>query len=182
MKTISEHVLDIIQNSVKAEATVIEIIVVENILSDLYALIIKDNGCGMSREILEKAANPFFTSRKTRKVGLGLSLLRQNAEAANGSFSINSTIGMGTEVRANFQLSHLDRPPTGDIWTSWYLSVIGNPETRFVYRHQTNEGEFKIDSGEVREIMEGISLQRTEIGQALTEMIKYNLDDIKASK
>jgi signal transduction histidine kinase len=139
MKTISEHVLDIVQNSVRAGATLIEIIVVENKLSDLYALTIKDNGCGMSRELLEKAANPFFTSRKTRKVGLGLSLLRQNAEAANGSFSINSTIGVGTEVQANFQLSHLDRPPAGDIWNSWYLTVIGNPDINRL-QHQTHEG------------------------------------------
>jgi hypothetical protein len=182
MKTISEHVLDIVQNSVRAGATLIEIIVVENKLSDLYALTIKDNGCGMSRELLEKAANPFFTSRKTRKVGLGLSLLRQNAEAANGSFSINSTIGVGTEVQANFQLSHLDRPPAGDIWNSWYLTVIGNPDIQIVYMHQTHEGVYEIDSREVREMMNGVSLQRTEIGHALTELIKYNLEEIKASK
>jgi len=182
MKTISEHVLDIIQNSVRAGATLIEIIVVENNISDLYALTIKDNGSGMSMELLEKAANPFFTSRKTRKVGLGLSLLRQNAEAANGSFFIDSTVGVGTVVQANFQLSHLDRPPAGDIWNSWYLSVIGNPKTRFQYRHQTDEGEFKIDSGEIREMMKGVSLKQSEIGNALTEMIKNNLEEIKASK
>jgi hypothetical protein len=182
MKTISNHVLDIIQNSVRAEATLIEIIVAENILSDIYALTIIDNGCGMSSEVLKKAANPFFTSRNTRKVGLGLSLLRQNAEAANGSFAIKSTVGKGTEVHANFQLSHLDRPPAGDIWNSWYLAVIGNPQPRIIYRHYTNEGEVEIDSEEIREMMNGISLQRSDIGKALTEMIKNNLEEINASK
>jgi anti-sigma regulatory factor (Ser/Thr protein kinase) len=182
MRNISEHVLDIIQNSVRAGATLIEIIVEENKSSDLYALTIKDNGCGMCREILEKAANPFFTSRKTRKVGLGLSLLRQNAEAANGSFFIESSVGVGTEVKAIFQLTHLDRPPVGDIWNSWYLTIIGNPDIRIIYRHQTHEGVFEIDSGEIREMMKGISLQQAQIGHAITEMIKNNLEEIKASK
>jgi hypothetical protein len=182
MKTISDHVLDIVQNSVRAGATLIEIIVIENKRDDLYKLTIKDNGCGMSKEVLEKAANPFFTSRNTRKVGLGLSLLRQNAEAANGSFVMNSITGKGTEVNASFQLTHLDRPPAGDIWNSWYLTVIGNPEIRIVYRHQTQDGVYEIDSREVREMMKGVSLQRAEIGQAIIEMIKNNLEEIKACK
>jgi hypothetical protein len=182
MKTISDHVLDIVQNSVRAGATLIEIIVKENKTNDLYKLTIKDNGCGMSSEVLEKAVNPFFTSRKTRKVGLGLSLLRQNAEAANGSFCISSITGMGTEVNASFQLTHLDRPPSGDIWNSWYLTVISNPDIRIIYRHQTQDGVYEIDSGDVREMMKGVSLQRTEIGQAIIEMIKNNLEEIKACK
>jgi hypothetical protein len=182
MKTISDHVLDIVQNSVRAEATLIEIIVEEDKKSNLYNLTINDNGCGMSREVLEKAVNPFFTSRTTRKVGLGLPLLKQNAEAAGGLFKINSEPGKGTEVKAVFQLEHLDRPPTGDIWNTWFLNLLSYPGIRWIYRHSTEEGFFEMDSEELLKMLEGVSLQQKEIKQAIIEMIKNNLDEIKASK
>jgi hypothetical protein len=182
MKTISDHVLDIVQNSVRAKATLIEIIVKEDKKSNLYNLTINDNGCGMSREILEQAANPFFTSRNTRKVGLGLSLLKQNAEAAGGSFKINSEPGQGTEVNAVFQLDHLDRPPMGDIWITWYLNLLSNQGIHWIYRHSTEEGFFEMDSAELLTMLEGVSLQQKEIKQAIIEMIKNNLNEIEASK
>lgn len=180
MKTISDHVLDIVQNSVRASATLIEIIVNEERKNNLYTLEIKDNGCGMSREVLEQAANPFFTSRNTRKVGLGLPLLKQNAEAAGGSFQISSEPGKGTDVRAVFQLEHLDRPPLGDIWNTWFLTMLSNPEIRLVYQHKTPEGSFELDSKEVAEMTEGVSLQQKEVREAILELIKNNLDEIKA--
>ncbi len=182
MKTISDHVLDIVQNSVRAKATLIEIIVDEDKKNNLYTLKINDNGIGMSREVLEQAANPFFTSRKTRKVGLGLSLLKQNAEATNGSFQIRSEPGKGTEVQAVFQLEHLDRPPLGDIWESWFLTLLSNPEIRLIYRHRSGEGLFEIDSKEVIAMLEGIPLRQKEVRQGIIEMIINNLDEIKASK
>lgn len=182
MKTISDHVLDIVQNSVRAKATLIEIIVNEERKNNLYTLEINDNGCGMSREVLEQAAQPFFTSRNTRKVGLGLPLLKQNAEAAGGSFQISSEPGKGTKVQAVFQLDHLDRPPLGDIWNSWFLTVLSNPEIGLVYLHKTPEGSFEIDSKEVVKMTEGISIQQKEVREAILEMIKNNLEDIKASK
>jgi hypothetical protein len=182
MKTISDHVLDIVQNSVRAKATLIEIIVKEDKKSNLYNLTINDNGCGMSKEILEQAANPFFTSRNTRKVGLGLSLLKQNAEAAAGSFKIFSEPGKGTEVNSVFQLNHLDRPPMGDIWNTWFLNLLSHKEIQWIYRHSTEEGFFEMDSAELLTMLEGVSLQQKEIKQAIIEMIKNNLDEIDASK
>ena len=182
MKTISEHVLDIVQNSVRAKATLIEIIVDEDKINNLYSLKINDNGNGMSREVLEQAANPFFTSRKTRKVGLGLSLLKQNAEASNGSFNISSEPGKGTEVHAVFQLEHLDRPPLGDIWESWFLTLLSNPGIRLIYRHRSDKGLFDLDSKEIQAMLGDVPLQQKEVRQAVLEMIKNNLDEIEASK
>jgi len=182
MKTISDHVLDIVQNSVRAKATVIEIIVEEDKKNDFYALKINDNGCGMSREVLQNAANPFFTSRNTRKVGLGLSLLKQNAEAAGGSFQLWSEPGKGTKVQAVFQLSHYDRPPTGDIWDTWFLTLLSNPGIRLVYKHQTGKGTFTVDSAEVLEMLEGVRLQQKEVKEGVIEWIKNNLEKIEASK
>jgi len=182
MKTISEHVLDIVQNSVRAKASLIEIIVDEDKTNDLYSLIIKDNGCGMSSEILKQATNPFFTSRTTRKVGLGLSLLKQNAENAGGTFSVESQEGEGTVVNAVFQFSNIDRPPLGDIWNTWYFTFLSNINIRLVYKHQTIFGIFEIDSKEVLEMLEGVSLQQKVVKEAVIGLIINNLKDIGVIK
>ena len=182
MKTISDHILDIVQNSVRAKATLIEIIVEEDKKNDLCALKIKDNGCGMEEEILRKATNPFFTSRNTRKVGLGLSLLKQNAEQAGGSFQIYSEPQKGTELKAEFRLSNIDRQPLGDIWDTYFFTMLSNPEIDLVYSHKTNKGDFRFSSFEIKEMLGDVSLQQKEIKEAITDLIKNNLEEIEAIK
>jgi len=179
MKTLADHILDIVQNSVRANATLIEIMVEEDKKNDLCVLKITDNGCGMNKEILEQATNPFFTTRKTRKVGLGLSLLKQNAEMANGRFNIRSEINKETEVEATFQHSHFDRPELGEIWDTFYLTMLGNKNVEFIYSHKTNKGSFKISSAEIRKNTEGVSLQHPEIREAITDLIKNNIANIQ---
>jgi anti-sigma regulatory factor (Ser/Thr protein kinase) len=181
MKTISEHILDIVQNSVRAKATLIEIIVAEDKKNDFYSLVIKDNGCGMNSEIVKKATNPFFTSRSTRKVGLGLSLLKQNAERANGYFQINSEEKKGTTVKAVFQLSNVDRPPLGDIWETWYLTLISHENLELVYRHKTENGEFILNSEEIKDMLGDVSLKQKEIREAVLELFKNNLIEIDST-
>lgn len=182
MRTLSEHILDIVQNSVKAKATLIEIIVEEDKKNDLCSLIIKDNGCGMGKEMLEKAANPFFTSRTTRKVGLGLSLLKQNAEMSGGSFKLESESGKGTVLTATFRLSNIDKPPLGDIWESYYLTLLSYTAGELVYRHFTTKGEFCLSSKELREALGGVSFQQKEIREGIIELIKTNLEEIEVTK
>lgn len=180
MKTLSDHILDILQNSIGANATLIKIRIEEDKKSDLCLLKINDNGCGMDEETVTKATNPFFTSRKTRKVGLGLSLLKQKAEMAKGSFNLISEVGKGTEVKAVFQLSNIDRPPLGDIWDTYYLTMIGNENIEFIYQHKTEKGDFKIYSAEIKEMLGEVSIMQKEIKQAIIELIKNNLKDIEA--
>ncbi|HPT32677.1 MAG TPA: ATP-binding protein, partial [Prolixibacteraceae bacterium] len=115
---------------------------------DLYSVIIRDNGCGMTEETAQKAVEPFFTSRTTRKVGLGLPFLKQNAEQAGGSLHIDSEPGKGTVVSADFGLSHIDRPSLGDMAGVFLISVIGHPDIEISYRHQTGDGTFSISSSE----------------------------------
>lgn len=178
MKTLADHILDILQNSVNAKATLIEISIEENKNRDICTIKISDNGCGMNEEILKKATTPFFTSRDTRKVGLGLSLFKQNAERSNGSFLIKSGVDKGTVVKATFQLSHIDKPPLGDIWNVYYFTLIGNENLALNYRHKTDKGEFSIQSDEIKELLQGASLKQKEIRQAIIEIIKNNLKDI----
>ena len=179
MKTLSDHILDIIQNSIRANATLIEIMVEEDKINDLCLLRITDNGHGMNKETLEQATNPFFTTRTTRKVGLGLSLLKQNAEMANGKFSIWSEPQKGTKVEAVFQLSHFDRPELGDIWNTIYLTILSNKNVELVYEHKARKGRFKISSADILSIIEGVSLQLPEIREAITGLIKNNIEEIQ---
>ena len=182
MRTLSEHILDIVQNSVRANATLIEIIVEEDKKNDLWSLIIRDNGSGMDEETCQKATNPFFTSRNTRKVGLGLSLLKQNAEAAGGKFSLKSTPGKGTEVTAIFGLSNVDKPPMGDIWETYYQTLLSYNNGELNYLHTTNKGEFSLQSGELREMLGDVSFQQKEIRNGIIELIRANLEEIEATK
>ncbi len=182
MRTLSEHILDIVQNSIGAKATLIEIIVEEDKINDLCSLTIKDNGCGMSRETMVKATDPFFTSRTTRKVGLGLPLLKQNAEAAGGNFSLESELNVGTVLTATFQLSNLDKPPLGDIWETLYLLFLSYEMGELVYRHKTEKGSFSLSSGELREALGNVSYQQKEIREGILELIKSNLEEIEATK
>ena len=182
MKTISDHILDIVQNSVKASANLIEIIVIENRNEDLYHLEIRDDGCGMTQDTAIRALEPFFTSRTTRKVGLGLPLLKQNAVQAGGSLDISSEPGKGTIVTARFGLSHIDRPALGDIAGVFLLLALGHPGAVFSYRHTTAEGSFSISTSELIETLGDVPLKNPEIMEGVRELIRNNLEAIHATK
>ncbi|WP_197091157.1 ATP-binding protein [Ancylomarina euxina] len=174
----SEHIMDIIQNSVRANATLVELEIIEDVKNDSYTLIFKDNGCGMSEEVLAKVADPFFTSRTTRKVGLGISLLKQNAEQTGGSLNIWSKKGEGTGLEVVFSHSNIDRPVLGNIAETIMLLVGANPDMDFLYKHTTAQGEYVFDTKEVKEVLEGISLSDPNILVYIKEMINENVSTI----
>lgn len=182
MRTISEHIMDIVQNSVNADAKLIEIIVEEQKKNDLCKLTINDNGCGMDKASLQQATNPFFTSRNTRKVGLGLPLLKQNAELAGGSFKIDSKPGKGTNLQAFFRLKHIDKLPLGDIWETLYQLWLSYPKIEICYQHNTEKGVFELGSAELKQVLGNVSLQQKEIRNGIIELIKTNLIEIEATK
>ncbi|MDP4183690.1 MAG: ATP-binding protein [Bacteroidota bacterium] len=181
MKELSLHILDLVQNSIRANADRIEIQVTENIKLDQYCIEIIDNGCGMDEETLKKAIDPYFTSRTTRKVGLGLSLFKQNAELTGGSMSISSEPGKGTRVSAIFGHTHLDRPMMGDIAGTIILLAVSNPSISFRYRHQTDSGSYCFDTQEIKEALGEIPLSNSEIKHYLEDMILENLKSIHYS-
>ncbi len=178
MQTLSDHILDIAQNSIRAQASRVEINLQENLTKDSLVISIKDNGCGMDASTLAKVTDPFFTSRTVRKVGLGIPLFKQNAEATGGSLKIESKPGEGTTTAATFTLSHWDRPPMGDIAGSIVILVSANPDIDFIYRHITEKGVYTFDTREVKEIMEGVPLNDPEIVMALRQMIRENIKEI----
>ncbi len=182
MRTLSEHILDLVQNSVKAGATLIEVIVNEDKITDICSLKINDNGYGMDDETLKRASSPFFTSRSTRKVGLGLPLVKQNAEMTGGRFSIDSETGKGTRLTAEFGLSHFDRPPMGDIWETLYLTMLSFEKGELVYTHRTEKGEFAFSFNETREVLGDLPPTQKDIREGIIEMIRANLAEIGATK
>ncbi|MEA2095380.1 MAG: ATP-binding protein [Candidatus Cloacimonadota bacterium] len=150
MEDLSLHILDVVENSIEANASKIVIKIVEEKSNDLLVVEIKDNGRGMNKEIINKVLDPFYTTRTTRNVGMGLSLLAQAAKESNGDFEIISKVNVGTEVKATFQYNHIDRKPIGDMKNTLITLMLSHPEINFVYEHQDDDGNYILDSKELR--------------------------------
>lgn len=135
MTEISLHVLDLVQNSVEAGASRVEVGLMEDAQRDVVEVVVEDNGRGMSEEAVRAACDPFFTTRSSRDVGLGLPLTRQNAEATGGTLEVASREGKGTRVTVRFGRSHVDRPPLGSISSTLVAIGAVNPGLDLVYRH-----------------------------------------------
>ena len=150
MEDLSLHVLDIAENSIAAGARHVEIRVHENRRENLLSIEIIDDGRGMSEDMLEKATDPFFTTRTTRRVGLGLSLFEQAAKRAGGEFKIASSPGTGTRVTGVFQYSHVDRQPLGDMDQTLLALVVGNPQIELTYLHQTDDSQVSFSTREIK--------------------------------
>ncbi len=180
MKEISLNILDVVGNSVKARAERIDITVTESVARDVLELAIIDDGCGMAPEFLARVTDPFTTTRTTRKVGLGLPLLKMAAESCNGSFSIESVQGEGTKVHASFQLSHLDRMPLGNMAETMVTLISLCDSIRYVYTHQTDTDTFVFDTKEIQDTLgEEIPLSAPEILAWINDYVKENLENIK---
>ena len=149
MEDLSLHILDIIENSIDAGATKIEIRILEDLKLDLLKIEIIDDGKGMDEGMLKKALDPFFTTKTVRKVGLGLSLFREAARMANGGLVIRSGVDSGTKVSASFQHSHIDRKPLGDMSKTMMTLIIGHPEIRIKYLRQKDDVKYTFDTEEL---------------------------------
>ncbi|NLM61992.1 MAG: ATP-binding protein [Clostridiales bacterium] len=171
MEDLSLHVLDIAQNSLRAGAKVISIEIRRLPGKDLLEIEVEDDGCGMDRDLLSKVTDPFFTTRKTRSVGLGLPLFKMAAEMTGGSFDISSTPGKGTRVKASFGFTHIDRPPLGSMSETIVTLIQGNPDVRIRYREVTENASFEFDTQEISQILQGVPLNEPEVLQWIKDHI-----------
>jgi anti-sigma regulatory factor (Ser/Thr protein kinase) len=183
LKELSLNILDVAENSVKAKASLIEILLTE--ISDTLTLVIKDDGCGMTEEILKGVADPFYTTRTTRKVGLGIPLLKMSAEMTGGSFKIESVSQMddavhhGTTVTAVFYKNHIDFTPLGDVTASIVTLIQGHPDTDFLFCHTTENGEVSLDTREIRAVLEDVPLDTYEVISWIRENLEEQYTEIK---
>ena len=178
MIELSLHILDIVQNSIEAKAALIQISVTEDIISDRYVVTISDNGKGIKKEMLATVTDAYTTSRTTRKVGMGLALLKQSAEQAGGELKVESEFEKGTIVIATFVHSNIDRPPLGDIAGTVSLLASANPEIDFVFRHCLGIAEYCFDTREVKVALDDVSISELSIRKYLKEIIHENLLEI----
>jgi hypothetical protein len=181
MKDISYHILDIAQNSINAGAERIEISLEENHSGHLE-LKISDNGKGMSDEVLRQVTDPFFTSSLNKKVGLGLPLLKQNAEMTGGTFQIASEENKGTTVTAVFNCHHIDMIPFGDLSMTLKTLIACNPGRDFIFRLLKDDRGFNVDTAEIRDNLDGVPLNTPEVLEYIGTFIRENLKMMKTGQ
>lgn len=162
MKELSLNILDVTENSVSAKAKNILVSMLED-EDGILTLTIKDDGCGMSPEIVESVVDPFYTTRTTRSVGMGVPLLKLASEQAGGKIDIQSEVGVGTTVTATFDTKSIDFTPIGDMVSTMTTLIMGAPETDFLYLHKTPVGEVRLDTKELREVLGDVSLSSPDV-------------------
>lgn len=181
MKELALNILDIVQNSIRAKANEISISITESIADDLYQINISDNGNGIPAELLQNVTDPFITTRKKRRMGMGLPLLKYHAEITGGGLTINSEIGKGTVTTATFSFKHIDRQPLGDIIGVLLMLIASNQEINFIYFHKTDIGEYRFSTEETKEYLDLAKLYDGNLLNDIGRMIFENLKCISAS-
>jgi hypothetical protein len=177
MKEISLHILDIVQNAIHAEAGLVEIAIVEDYAKNLFKLDVNDNGKGMSKEVLEKVNDPFFTTGN-KKTGLGIPLLKQHCETCGGECLIYSEVNKGTHVSASFLYDHIDRQPLGDITATLISLIRSNPRIDFIYSHTCNGKNYTFKTREVKEELQDTDINNNSVIRFIAEMIAENIHEI----
>lgn len=178
MNELSLHILDICQNSLKANASLIQIIITEDTNLNTYIIEIHDNGFGMNEKTLSEVADPFFTTRTTRSVGMGVSLFKMAAEMAGGSFHITSKINQGTSVTAQFEHNHIDRAPLGSIEDTLAILLMNEAAIDIYYKHICNHKEYILDTREIKKVLNGIPLADYDVIMWVKNNIKEGITTI----
>jgi hypothetical protein len=179
MKDLSLHILDIVQNSTRANASLVKIEIEEDTERNLISITIKDDGSGMPSDMVKNVEDPYVTSRTTRKVGMGIPLFKQSAVQSGGGLHIISEIGIGTTIIATFQMDNIDTPPWGDLPGVIALLASGNPTVDFYYSHSYNGVEYIFDTFAVKEILGDTPISEPQVANFLKTMIAENLEEIR---
>jgi len=175
MRELALHILDVARNSIEAGATAIELTVVENLQDNLLEVTIQDNGSGMGPEEVAQAADPFYSTRTTRQVGLGLSLLEAACKRSGGDLQISSKPGEGTTVQGRLQLTNIDRPPLGDMGKVVQALACGADQTSVRYRHRASQRLFEIDTRELQRELGDVPVTDPRVLCWLAEFVRNGI-------
>lgn len=175
MRELALHLLDIVENSISARAETVQILVQEDHAADRLVMSVIDDGCGMDAEMVARVTDPFVTSRTTRKVGLGLPLLKAAAEACQGGLTVESEVGRGTCVSVAFQLSHIDRMPMGNLAATLLTLIVGSPQVHWIFRYAVDEQTFLFDDQPIKETLDGIPLSEPGVLAYLRESLETGI-------
>ncbi|MBR6620393.1 MAG: ATP-binding protein [Clostridia bacterium] len=171
MRELSLNILDIAQNSISAGASLIEIEVAENTAKNELLIGIYDNGCGMTEEQVRNVLDPFYTTRTTRKVGMGIPLFMLAAEQTGGTLGIESEKGVGTKVKALFKTDSIDFTPLGDVTSTIIVLITMNTDRDFIYTRKRDEQSFELSTVQLKEILGEVPLNEPEIAQWMKDYI-----------
>jgi len=175
LERLTDHIMDIAMNSVRAGGRNVSIAVISKKERNLLTITISDDGSGMTEDVARAAMDPFFSTKEKKGVGLGIPLLQGAAEMCGGDFSLESSPGKGTTVRAAFALDHPDLPPLGNMKETVLLLCVSNPEVRFVFRYQDDGREFVLDTGEIHELLGGVPINHPEVIDFLERYLEEHL-------
>ena len=178
MRELSLHLLDIAENGVSAGAQNITIMIVEDLRTDRLKLAVEDDGRGMDAAMVEQVTNPFITTRTTRKVGLGIPLLKLAAEMCDGGLTVESTPGVGTTVNVDFQRSHIDRMPLGDVVGTMLALLVGWPQVHWVLRYRVDDEEYVFDDAPIKEVLGDLPLSDPEVLKFLRGALREGIADV----
>lgn len=174
MEDLSLHILDIAENSIRADAKTIEIIITKDAEHDLLRIKVKDDGRGMDAGTLAKVRDPFFTT-KHKKTGLGIPLLSQAAEQAGGKLTIDSAPDTGTRVSVTFKWGHVDRPVIGSMADTILTLIAGHPDREYLYEEREGERSFRFDTREIKAELDGVPITEPAVLTAIRDMLKENI-------
>ncbi len=179
MRELSLSILDIVQNSVKAGASLISVEINET--EDRFSFTVTDDGCGMTPELLARVKDPFTTTRTTRKVGLGIPLLTLAARQTGGDVFIRSQTGEahGTELRAEFNKKHIDFTPPGDLTATVVTLVQGMGDIDLEYVHHTEKGDVRLSTRQLREVLGDVPLSEPEVLSWVNGYLREQYECIK---
>lgn len=179
MRELALHLLDIAENSVAAQATTIEISVDEDRQADRLKLAVVDDGRGMNEQLVARVIDPFVTSRTTRKVGLGIPLLKEAAEICDGYLRITSVVGKGTRLEAEFRRSHIDRMPLGDLPSTMLTLVVAFPAIHWLFRYRVDEAEFVFDDEPIKHELGDIPMSEPSILTFIRETLEQGVAGVQ---
>lgn len=180
MRELALNILDIVENSVKAKASIVNIDVIAK--GNILTITVADDGLGMDEDFLKKVEDPFTTTRTTRKVGMGVPLFKMAAEMSGGTFDIKSKKGVGTTVTATFEIDNVDRVPLGDLADTMVALISDEVSTEYVLKVSVEDEIFVFDTRELKEQLDGVSVCEPEILLFVRQMIKENIKQIGGAK
>ncbi|MBR3159938.1 MAG: ATP-binding protein [Atopobiaceae bacterium] len=182
MKELSLNILDVAENSVKAGASLTQILVTER--NRVLTIEIIDDGCGMSEDVVRSVTDPFYTTRTTRSVGMGVPLLKLACEQTEGTLTIESVTEEvdperhGTHLTATFNMDHIDFTPLGDVSSTVLTLIQGHPDTDFLFQHKTDRGVVKLDTRELREVLEDVPLNSYDVMEWVGAYLREQYEEL----
>lgn len=172
MDDLSLHILDIAENSVRADARNIEIIITRE--AGILRVEVNDDGRGMDAATLARVRDPFFTTKR-KKTGLGIPLLSQAAEQTGGNVTVDSAPGRGTKVTVTFPWEHVDRPPIGSMADTLLTLIAGHPDREYIYEEREGDRSFRLDTREIKADLDGVPITEPAVLAAIRGLLKENI-------